>query len=215
MGGGPTIPSLNMDMQPLVDISTLEVRTLVISAVFKSISFKIPDGQDIPDDVMVWGLPQGSILDSDNNVPFISTLQNVEIHHRPVQSRKVLTPDTQDRQNNNLLTLEEVDYLASPKSDSQEPDTLIPEPSKYSPYTSSGRAGVQPIATRVILSREDLTKKLAELSAQQNRIKDREDNIAQKIDVLADQQKDDSEFLKDLLMSLMTTTENREVFGRN
>merc|ERR1712013_976733 len=73
----------------------------------------------------------------------------------------------------------------------------------------------QPIATRVILSRDDLTKKLAELSAQQNRIKDREDNIAQKIDVLADQQKDDSEFLKDLLMSLMTTTENREVFGRN
>jgi len=199
MGGGPTIPSLNMDMQPLVDISTLE----------------IPNGQDIPDDVMVWGLPQGSILDSDNNVPFISTLQNVEIHHRPVQSRKILTPDTQDRQNNNLLTLEEVDYLASPKSDSQDLDTLIPEPSKYSPYSGSGRTGVKPIATRVILSREDLTKKLAELSSQQNRIKDREDNIAEKIDLLVDQQKDDSEFLKDLLMSLMTTTENREVFGRN
>ena len=86
---------------------------------------------------------------------------------------------------------------------------------KSSPYSGSGRTGVKPIATRVILSREDLTKKLAELSSQQNRIKDREDNIAEKIDLLADQQKDDSEFLKDLLMSLMTTTENREVFGRN
>jgi len=199
LGGGPTLPSLNMDMQPLVDISTLE----------------IPDGQDIPDDVMVWGLPQGSILDNDNSVPFISTLQNVEIHHRPVQSRKILTPDTQNRQNNNLLKLEEVDYLAPPKSDSATPDTLIPEPSNYSPYTNTGRNGVQPIATRVILSREDLTKKLAELSSKQNRIKDREDNIAEKIDLLANQQKDDSEFLKDLLMSLMTTTENREVFGRN
>lgn len=67
----------------------------------------------------------------------------------------------------------------------------------------------------MILTREDLTKKLAELSSKQNRIKDREDNIAEKIDTLANQQKDDSQFLKDLLMSLMTTTENREVFGRN
>jgi len=199
MGGGPTLPSLNLDMQPLVDISTLE----------------IPDGQDIPDNVMVWGLPQGSILDNDNSVPFISSLQNVEIHHRPVQSRKILTPDTQNRQNNNLLTLEEVDYLASPKLDAQLPQAPSTESSNYSPYRNSGRGGVQPIATRVILTREDLTKKLAELSSKQNRIKDREDNIAEKIDTLANQQKDDSQFLKDLLMSLMTTTENREVFGRN
>jgi hypothetical protein len=197
MGGGPTLPSLNLDMQPLVDISTLE----------------IPDGQDIPDNVMVWGLPQGSILDNDNSVPFISTLQNVEIHHRPVQSRKILTPDTQNRQNNNLLTLEEVDYLASPNLDAELPQAPSTESSNYSPYR--GRGGVQPIATRVILTRDDLTKKLAELSSEQNRIKDREDNIAEKIDTLANQQKDDSQFLKDLLMSLMTTTENREVFGRN
>jgi len=199
LGGGPTIPSLNMDMQPLIDISTLE----------------IPNGQDIPDNVMVWGLPQGSILDTDNSVPFVASLQNVEIHHRPVQSRKILTPDSQNKQNNNLLTLEEVDYLASPTTDSQDSQVLIPRPSNYSPYSNSGRTGVQPIATRVILSREDLTKKLAELSTKQNRIRDREDNIAEKIDILSNQQKDDSQFLKDLLMSLMTTSENKEVFGRN
>jgi len=199
LGGSPTIPSLNMDMQPLIDISTLE----------------IPKGQDIPDNVMVWGLPQGSLLDTDNTVPFIASLQNVEIHHRPVQSKKILTPDTQNKKDNNLLTLEEVDYLASPSSDSQNIQNTIIDPSRYSPYSSSGRSGIQPIATRVILSREDLTKKLAELSSQQNRIKDREDDIAERIEILANHQKDDSQFLKDLLMSLMTSTENKEVFGRN
>lgn len=184
-------------MQPLIDISTLE----------------IPNGQDIPDNVMVWGLPQGSILDTDNSVPFIATLQNVEIHHRPVQSKKILTPDAQNTQNNNLLTLEEVDYL-SPTADSQNTQTSISDPFQYSPYSSSGRSGVQPIATRIILSRDDLTKKLAELTSKQNRIRDREDNIAEKIEILSNQQKDDSQFLKDLLMSLMTSTENNEVFGR-
>ena len=182
---------------------------------FNHIQFKIPKGQDIPDNVMVWGLPQGSLLDTDNTVPFIASLQNVEIHHRPVQSKKILTPDTQNKKDNNLLTLEEVDYLASPSSDSQNIQNTIIDPSRYSPYSSSGRSGIQPIATRVILSREDLTKKLAELSSQQNRIKDREDDIAERIEILANHQKDDSQFLKDLLMSLMTSTENKEVFGRN
>ena len=158
---------------------------------------------------MVWGLPQGSILDTDNRIPFVASLQNVEIHHRPVQSRKILNPDSQNKQNNNLLTLEEVDYLASPTTDSQDSQVLIHQPSRYSPYSNSERTGVQPIATRVILSREDLTKKLAELSTKQNRIRDREDNIAEKIDILSNQQKDDSQFLKDLLMSLMKTSENK------
>eukprot|EP00092_Neocalanus_flemingeri_P006428 GFUD01006925.1.p1 GENE.GFUD01006925.1~~GFUD01006925.1.p1 ORF type:complete len:498 (-),score=113.70 GFUD01006925.1:444-1937(-) len=200
LGGGPTIPSLNMDMQPLIDISTLE----------------IPNGQDIPDNIMVWGLPQGSLLDTDNTVPFIASLQNVEIHHRPALSKKILTPDPQNKKdNNNLLTLEEVDYLASPSSDSQNIPNPFPDPSRYSPYSSSGRSGIQPIATRVILSRDDLTKKLAELSTKQDRIRTREDNFAERIEILANQQKDDSQFLKDLLMSLMTSTENKEVFGRN
>ena len=38
---------------------------------------------------------------------------------------------------------------------------------------------------------------------------------AEKIDNLSNRQKDDSQFLKDLLMSLMTSAENRQVFGKN
>lgn len=197
VGGAPTIPRLNLDMQPLIDVSTLE----------------IPDGQDVPDNVMVWGLPKASILDTDTSVPFIASLQNVEIHHRPVQSRKVHTPDQQSQQNNNLLTLEEVDYLGSPETDT--PGETIVDQSHFTPYGSSGRAGMQPIATRVIISQEDLSRKLAELTERQDRLQDRENNIAEKFEMLSNQQKDDSQFLKDLLMSLMTSTENKEVFGRN
>lgn len=197
VGGAPTIPRLNLDMQPLIDVSTLE----------------IPDGQDVPDNVMVWGLPKASILDTDTSVPFIASLQNVEIHHRPVQSRKVHTPDQQSQQNNNLLTLEEVDYLGSPETDTTS-ETIVDQ-SHFTPYGSSGRAGMQPIATRVIISQEDLSRKLAELTERQDRLQDRENNIAEKFEMLSNQQKDDSQFLKDLLMSLMTSTENKEVFGRN
>jgi len=199
MGGSPIIPGLNKDMQPLIDISTME----------------IPNGQDIPDNVMVWGLPQGNLLDTDDTTPFIASLQNVEIHHRPLQSRKIITPDTQNKNSNKLQTLEEIDYLASPPSDFQNNPYSLPDPYRHSPYGSSGQYGIQPIATRVILSKEDLSRKLEELSSNQSRIKDREDNIAEQVKILSNQQNDDSKFLKKLLMSLMTTTENKQVFGQS
>ena len=99
-----------------------------------------------------------------------------------------------------MVTLEEVDFLAEDSSDTLQ---------------SRGRQLIKPIKTRLILSGAELNEKLADLRLKQNLIEDKEDDMAEKIEILSDQQRNNSQFIRNFFGSLMTANENQNVFGKN
>ena len=124
----------NAEKQPLIDVSTIE----------------IPDGEDIPDNIMIWGLPKTSSLDTDT-VPYSGNLQNVEILHKPKENVKYfnLTEEGQNGRGNILQTIEEVDFLGGVKD-----DTFDYDAQDQDQYHS---------LHEVVLSREELEMKLKEM----------------------------------------------------
>jgi len=174
-------PGPNTYMQPLVDISTLE----------------LPADQARPSSLLVWGLPgqKGRVAS------YTPSMQDMEIYHGPVR-RNVTYTDTANMMDdgNSLVTLEEVDFLAEDSSDTLQ---------------SRGRQLIKPIKTRLILSGAELNEKLADLRLKQNLIEDKEDDMAEKIEILSDQQRNNSQFIRNFFGSLMTANENQNVFGKN
>ena len=153
---------------------------------------------------MMWGLPKKSSIKNDN-VDYNGNIQNVEIRHTPALNVKVFNDTETDLNNgnneNSLTTLEEVDFML--------PSGEEGITNKY--FGPNGRSGFKPLATRIILSREDLEKKLTELQEQQNTIEQKEDDLSNQME----KQKQESEFFKKLFMSLMTSVEKHQVFGED
>ena len=174
------IQTHNAEKQPLIDVSTIE----------------IPDGEDIPDNIMIWGLPKTSSLDTDT-VPYSGNVQNVEILHKPKENVKYfnLTEEDQNGTGNILQTIEEVDFLGGVKE-----DDLDYESHDQDQYHS---------LHEVVLSREELEMKLKEM--RQN-VEANENDLSDKINELEEKQKLESEFYKKLFISLMTEKKKQKEF---
>jgi len=172
------IQTQNAEKQPLIDVSTIE----------------IPDGEDIPDNIMIWGLPKTSSLDTDT-VPYSGNVQNVEILHKPKENVKYfnLTEDKVEN-GNTLQTIEEVDFLGDVKDDSFEYEE------DQAQYNS---------LHEVVLSREELEMKLKEMRKD---VEAKEDDLSDKIYELEEKQKLESEFYKKLFVSLMTEKKRQKDF---
>ena len=150
----------------------------------------------------MWGLPKKSSIESDN-IDYNGNIQNVEIRHTPALNVKVFNDSETGLNNgnndNSLTTLEEVDFMLPSGEDGMT--------SSY--FGPNGRSGFKPLATRIIMSREELAKKITELQEQQSNIEQKEDDLS----VQVEKQRQESEFFKKLFMSLMTPVEKRQVFG--
>lgn len=172
------IQTHNAEKQPLIDVSTIE----------------IPDGEDIPDNIMIWGLPKTSSLDTDT-VPYSGNVQNVEILHKPRENVKYfnLTEEGKNGTGNILQTIEEVDFLGGVKDDSVEAQDQDQYHSLH----------------EVVLSREELEMKLKEM---RKNVEANENDLSDKIDELEAKQKMESEFYKKLFISLMTEKQKHNEF---
>ena len=189
------IQTQNAEKQPLIDVSTIEVFFSYFKERTKRVSLaQIPDGEDIPDNIMIWGLPKTSSLDTDT-VPYSGNVQNVEILHKPKENVKYfnLTEDKVEN-GNTLQTIEEVDFLGDVKDDSFEYDE------DQAQYNS---------LHEVVLSREELEMKLKEMRKD---VEAKEDDLSDKIYELEEKQKLESEFYKKLFVSLMTEKKRQKDF---
>ena len=173
------IQTHNAEKQPLIDVSTIE----------------IPDGEDIPDNIMIWGLPKTSSLDTDT-VPYSGNVQNVEILHKPRENVKYfnLTEEGKNGTGNNILqTIEEVDFLGGDKDDSFE----VQDQDQYHSLHE------------VVLSRAELEMKLKEM---RKNVEANENDLSDKINELEAKQKMESEFYNKLFVSLMTEKQKHNEF---
>lgn len=189
------IQTQNAEKQPLIDVSTIEVFFSYFKERTKRVSLaQIPDGEDIPDNIMIWGLPKTSSLDTDT-VAYSGNVQNVEILHKPKENVKYfnLTEDKVEN-GNTLQTIEEVDFLGDVKDDSFEYDE------DQAQYNS---------LHEVVLSREELEMKLKEMRKD---VEAKEDDLSDKIYELEEKQKLESEFYKKLFVSLMTEKKRQKDF---
>ena len=177
-------------------------------------SAQTPGGEDIPQNVMIWGLPHKTSLD-DENTPYTGAVQDVEIRHIPAPASSDTSPAPAPSANEDndtsgeLTTLEEVDYLAPLFGSSEQA-----RPRDGNNY---GVGWSQPVATRIILSREQFEQmklnKLNEVEDQVTKVQEQEDDLKERVDTLYDRQKAETEFYKNLFKSLMTTAEQKKVFG--
>ena len=124
-------------------------------------SAQTPGGEDIPQNVMIWGLPHKTSLD-DENTPYTGAVQDVEIRHIPAPASSDTSPAPAQSANEDndtsgeLTTLEEVDYLA--------PLFTSSEQARPRDGNNYGVGWSQPVATRIILSREQFEQmKLSKL----------------------------------------------------
>ena len=170
----------NAEKQPLIDVSTIE----------------IPDGEDIPDNIMIWGLPKTSSLDTDT-VPYSGNVQNVEILHKPKENVKYfnLTEEGHNGTGNVLQTIEEVDFLGGVKDDSFD-------------YESQDQDQYHTLH-EVVLSREELEMKLKEM---RKNVEANENDLSDKINEIEEKQKMESEFYRKLFVSLMTEKQKQNQF---
>ena len=132
---------------------------------------QIPDGEDIPDNIMIWGLPKKSSLEPDSP-SYSGSPQNLEIRHTAPQTARVRSVGSGGA-GDQLLTLEEVDFLPPVTEEEGE------EEEESSPHLH-----------QVILSREELDRRLTQL--QQQQVETREEDLSNKIGILEQQQKNES-----------------------
>ena len=151
---------------------------------------QIPDGEDIPDNIMIWGLPKKSSLEPDSP-SYSGSPQNLEIRHTAPQTARVRSVGSGGA-GDQLLTLEEVDFLPPVTEEEEE-----------------GEDESSPHLHQVILSREELDRRLTQLQQQQQQVETREEDLSNKIGILEQQQKNESEFYKKLFLSLMTSKEKQ------
>ena len=154
---------------------------------------QIPDGEDIPDNIMIWGLPKKSSLEPDSP-SYSGSPQNLEIRHTAPQTARVRSVGSGGA-GDQLLTLEEVDFLPPVTEEEGEEEE---EEEESSPHLH-----------QVILSREELDRRLTQLQQQQQQVETREEDLSNKIGILEHQQKNESEFYKKLFLSLMTSKEKQ------
>lgn len=196
INGENILGSLNKNNQPLIDISTLET----------------PGGQvDIPQSVMIWGLPQKTRLDDDT----AGAVQDVEIRHIPAPERSQeeeeeedgLTSSTSQAGDNSssgeLQTLEEVDYLdpmfgSSPSQDQGNTN-------RY------GLRWTKPVATKIIMTSDQLEETLRGLGDTVDQVRDQEDSLEDRVNTLYDRQITETEFYKKLYLSMMTKADQKKV----
>jgi len=205
--GEVQMQNFNSENQPLIDVSTIE----------------IPDGENIPESLVLWGLPKKSSLQNEI-LPYTGAVQNLEIRHFPEHQKVDTNPDGSET--DLLKTIKEVDYLSNSRDDSmhapeiqtlKEVDFLgvdDKESRNRENIKRQSRNKLQPVKTRVIISNSDLQKKMAELHENQERIANNEHILLNEVQVLEEKQKVQSDFFRDLILSLMTNSEKRKVFGR-
>lgn len=148
----------------------------------------------------------------------------MEIRHFPEHQKVDTNPDGSET--DLLKTIKEVDYLSNSRDDSmhapeiqtlKEVDFLgvdDKESRNRENIKRQSRNKLQPVKTRVIISNSDLQKKMAELHENQERIANNEHILLNEVQVLEEKQKVQSDFFRDLILSLMTNSEKRKVFGR-
>ena len=175
---------------------------------------QIPSGEDIPQNVMFWGLPQKNSLDKES---YTGAVQDVEIRHIPspvTEPSPALGSDVEtqtesvssdDNTSGELQTLEEVDYLAPLFGSNVET-----RPSNKNNY---GMGWSQPISTKIILSREQFEQRKLEEKMKLNEVENKLDQLEDKEESLQKQVDNDTEFYKNLFKSFMTNAEQKEVFG--
>ena len=184
---------------------------------------------------MLWGLPQKSSLEDDMSQ---GNVFNFEIRHNLPIKKKVKDDNQNDaRPGEELQTLRELDFLPSSSSDKkrhhqprqhepgyleivEEKDFLASdtfenyqerqEIRKNRLFGLHRNSEMRPVATRVILTKDELEKKLKELKDDQEK---REDDVEDQLDEISKRQKEEERMIKKIFMSLMTPTEKRKVFG--
>lgn len=169
-----------------------------------------PGGQsDIPQSVMIWGLPHKTSLDDDT----AGAVQDVEIHHIPAPETSQEEEEEEDRMTTSqaglnrssgeLETLEEVDYLAPLFSSSPSQDRA-----------GSNRYGLRwskPVATKIIMTSDQLEETLRTLGDTVDQVRDQEDSLEDRVDTLYDRQITETEFYKKLYLSVLTKAEQNKI----
>ena len=169
---------------------------------------------------MLWGVPRENQLDSEDQ-HYAGAIKNMEIKHFPTSSTpEERVPVHEDSNNNVLHTIKEIDHFAHNHQDGRSlhaPDIRPLRTIKSRDHLgndddsdmplSRGRGMLQPIKTRVIISKDELDQKLAELKDNQNRLRVEEDNLNQKVDNMAQEHEKQQEFFRDLILQLLTRKE--------
>ena len=159
---------------------------------------------------MIWGLPQKTSLDDDT----AGAVQDVEIRHIPAPE-STQEEEEEDRlasstsqagdnsSNGELETLEEVDYLAPLFGSSQDRGST----NRY------GLKWTKPVATKIIMTSDQLEETLRGLGDTVEQVRDQEDSLEDRVNTLYDKQITETEFYKKLFLSVMTEGEPKDNVG--
>ena len=104
-----------------------------------------------------------------------------------------------------LQTLEEVDYLAPlfGSSPSQERGNI----------NRFGLRWTKPVATKIIMTSDQLEERLRNIGNNVAQVRDQEDNLEDRVNTLYDRQITETEFYKKLFLSVMTEAEQKNISG--
>ena len=157
---------------------------------------------------MMWGLPQKTSLDDDK----AGAVQDVEIRHIPAPERSQEEEEEEDRMTSStsqagdnsssgeLQTLEEVDYLAPLFASSQDGGNT----NRY------GLKWTKPVATKIIMTSDQLEETLRGLGDSVDQVRDQEDSLEDRVNTLYDRQITETEFYKKLFLSVVTGREPKD-----
>ena len=163
--------------------------------------------------MMIWGLPHKTSLDDET----AGAVQDVEIRHIPApdteqeeeeEGERLTTPEREAGDNSSsgeLQTLEEVDYLAPLFGSSPSQDR-----------SDSNRYGLRwskPVATKIILTSDQLEERLRGLGDSVEQVRDQEDSLEDRVDTLYDRQNTETEFYKKLFLSVITKADQKNIIG--
>ena len=170
------------------------------------LTVQTPGGQDIPPSVMIWGLPQKTSLDDET----AGAVQDVEIHHIPAPEQEEEEEEEEEglsttSSSGELQTLEEVDYLAPLFGSSPGQDR-----------GGSNRYGLswtKPVATKIILTSDQLEERLRDLGDTVREVREQEDSLEDRVDTLYDRQITETEFFKKLFHSVVTKGGQKDIIG--
>ena len=159
---------------------------------------------------MIWGLPHKTSLDDET----AGAVQDVEIRHIPApdteeeeeEEESLTTPGREAGDNSSsgeLQTLEEVDYLAPLFGSSQERGNT----NRY------GLRWTKPVATKIIMTSDQLEERLRGLGDSVEQVRDQEDSLEDRVDTLYDRQNTETEFYKKLFLSVITKADQKNIIG--
>ena len=165
--------------------------------------------------MMIWGLPHKTSLDDET----AGAVQDVEIRHIP-------TPESnQEEQEEEEVEVEEENRLGSnTNSSSGELETLeeidYPVPlygsSSSQDMGNTNRYGLRwskPVATKIIMTSDQLEERLRGLGDSVEQVRDQEDSLEDRVDTLYDRQNTETEFYKKLFLSVITKADQKNIIG--